>query len=142
MRAPARNEPGHAALTAKTRTAYRTWAEGVISAATNHWPEYLMEGVCLALFMVSASTLTVLLQHPASATRQVPPSAFVRRFLTGVAMGETTIALIYSPWGKQSGRAFRSVCDADVFSGWERLMPGTPVSTSPRSSLAELLVSC
>jgi len=94
MQAPARNEPGHAALAAETRTADRTWAERVISAATNHWPEYLLEAVSLGLFMVSTCTLTVLVQHPASAIREMLPSAFVRRLLTGVAMGETTIALI------------------------------------------------
>jgi Major intrinsic protein len=55
------------------------------------------------LFMVSACSFTVLLQHPGSAIRHMLPSAFARRLVTGVAMGLTAIALIYSPWGKQSG---------------------------------------
>jgi aquaporin Z len=55
------------------------------------------------MFMVSACSFTVLLQHPGSALRQMLPSAFIRRFVTGIAMGLTAIALIYSPWGKQSG---------------------------------------
>jgi aquaporin Z len=78
-------------------------AMGPLSAVTNHWPEYLYEAACLGLFMLSACSFTVLLQHPASALRQAFPSAFLRRLLTGVAMGLTAIALIYSPWGKQSG---------------------------------------
>lgn len=56
--------------------------------------------------MVSACSVTVLLQNPASAIRQMLPSEFVRRLLTGVVMGATAIALIYSPWGKQSGAHF------------------------------------
>ena len=91
------------ALAAEPQSGNRTWIHGAILAATKHWPEYLIEGVCLGLFMVSACSFTVLLQHPASAIRQMLPSAFVRRLLTGVAMGVTAVALIYSPWGKQSG---------------------------------------
>ena len=53
--------------------------------------------------MVSACSFTVLLEHPASGIRRLLPSVFVRRLLAGVAMGATAIALIYSPWGKQSG---------------------------------------
>ena len=89
-----------------TRIAGQTWTKGVISAAVKHWPEYLMEGACLGLFMVSACSFTVLLEHPASAIRQRLASACVRRLLTGIAMGATAIALIYSPWGKQSGAHF------------------------------------
>jgi aquaporin Z len=92
--------------TAERPTASRTWFAGAISAAANHWPEYLMEAACLGLFMVSACSFTVLLQHPGSVVRQMIPSAFLRRALTGVAMGVTAIALIYSPWGKQSGAHF------------------------------------
>jgi aquaporin Z len=84
----------------------RTWIHGAIWAATKHWPEYLIEAACLGLFMISACSFTVLLQHPASAFRQMLPSEFVRRLVTGVAMGATAIALIYSPWGKQSGAHF------------------------------------
>jgi aquaporin Z len=91
---------------AETPTARRAWFADAISAATNHWPEYLMEATCLGLFMVSACSFTVLLQHPGSIVRQMVPSAFVRRALTGIAMGLTAIALIYSPWGKQSGAHF------------------------------------
>ena len=90
----------------ETPAARRTWFAAAISAATNHWPEYLMEAACLGLFMVSACSFTVLLQHPASIVRQMIPSTPLRRSLTGVAMGLTAIVLIYSPWGKQSGAHF------------------------------------
>jgi aquaporin Z len=79
------------------------WRTQAMAALTKHWPEYLMEAACLGLFMVSACSFTVLLQYPTSALRQAIPSAFDRRALTGLAMGLTAIALIYSPWGRQSG---------------------------------------
>lgn len=68
-----------------------------------HLPEYLMEAALLGLFMISACTFTVLLQHPASPVHGAVPDPFVRRLLTGLAMGGTAVLLIYSPWGKQSG---------------------------------------
>lgn len=91
------------AMGTETQAGRRAWLAGAIWAATRHWPEYLMEAACLGLFMVSACSSTVLLQHPASILRQMIPSSFLRRCLTGTAMGLTAIALIYSPWGKQSG---------------------------------------
>jgi aquaporin Z len=67
------------------------------------WPELLIEGALLGLFMLSASTFAVLLEHPSSGLRAALPDANVRRALMGLAMGATAIALIYSPWGKRSG---------------------------------------
>ena len=106
MQTAAKNEMAQPALAAESQGGYRTWVRGAISAATKHWPEYLMEAACLGLFMVSACSFAVLLEHPGSAIRQMLPSAFVRRVLAGLAMGATAIALIYSPWGKQSGAHF------------------------------------
>jgi len=65
-----------------------------------------MEAALLGLFMVSACAFTVLLEHPGSPVYQAIPSGFVRRLLIGLAMGATAIALIYSPWGQQSGAHF------------------------------------
>ena len=62
-----------------------------------------MESANLGLFMISACSFTVLLQHPDSLLRQMLPADFERRLLTGLVMGLTAIALIYCPWGKQSG---------------------------------------
>ena len=65
-----------------------------------------MEAALLGLFMVSACTFGVLLDHPSSPVRVTVESAFARRVLGGIAMGLTAVALIYSPWGKQSGAHF------------------------------------
>src|SRR6266404_7189326 len=72
-------------------------------ALKHHWLEYLMEATCLGLFMVSAFTFGTILEHPASLVHQAIPNPLLRRFLMGLAMGSTAIAIIYSPWGKQSG---------------------------------------
>lgn len=68
-----------------------------------HLPEYLMEAAGLGLFMVSACVVGVLLGHPASPALAALPDPFSRRALSGLAMGATAAAIIYSPWGKQSG---------------------------------------
>ncbi len=68
-----------------------------------HWPEYLIEGALLGLFMISAVLFTALLEHPGSPVYQLVANATVRRALAGLAMGFTAIALIYSPWGQRSG---------------------------------------
>lgn len=62
-----------------------------------------MEAAGLGLFMISAATFAILLEHPASAFRQSLPEETVRRLCMGIAMGLTAIGIIYSPWGKQSG---------------------------------------
>lgn len=74
-----------------------------------HYPEYLMEAAGLGVFMISAAVFTTLLEYPASPMRQAIVDPFIRRFLIGVAMGLTAIAIIYSPWGKQSGAHFNPV---------------------------------
>src|SRR5215467_6678008 len=74
-----------------------------ILAIESHWPEYLMEAAELGLFMVSACSFTVLLEHPASPVRLLLASSFLRMALIGVAMGLTLLGLIHTPWGKRSG---------------------------------------
>jgi aquaporin Z len=71
-----------------------------------HWPEYLMEVVELGWYLFAACAFTTLLQHPASIARQSISSSLARRFLMGLAMGATVIAIVISPWGKQSGGHF------------------------------------
>jgi aquaporin Z len=75
----------------------------VIEALRAHWPEYLIEALGLGVFMVSACLVTALVEHPSSPVRAAIPSDVARRLLIGLAMGLTAIAIIYSPWGKQSG---------------------------------------
>jgi aquaporin Z len=75
----------------------------MIRALRTHWPEYLIEAALLALFMISASVFTILLEYPGSPVFTALPDPFVRRMLIGIAMGLTAIGLIYSPIGKRSG---------------------------------------
>jgi aquaporin Z len=74
-----------------------------VSTLKAHWPEYLMELGELGLFMVSACVFTAILEHPASPARQLLQSDFLRRALTGLAMGLTLVLLIHTGWGKRSG---------------------------------------
>ena len=76
---------------------------GWLDALRSHWPEYLIEAAGLGIFMISACTFSVLLEHPMSAVNQTIDSSFVRRAIGGVAMGLTAIGIITSPWGKRSG---------------------------------------
>jgi Major intrinsic protein len=78
-------------------------AHGPVDALRRHWPEYLMEAAGLGLFMVSAGMFGTLLFHPGSPLFALLPDPLVRQALMGVIMGLTAIALIYSPWGQQSG---------------------------------------
>jgi aquaporin Z len=71
-----------------------------------HWPEYFCEAAELGLFMISAAVFTMLLWHPSSPAFDLIPNTFVRRMLTGMAMGGTAIALVFSPLGKRSGAHF------------------------------------
>jgi aquaporin Z len=75
----------------------------VLATLRKHWPEVLIEGVLLGLFMLSASCFGVLLEHPSSPVRAAIAEPLLRRALMGSAMGLSAIALIYSPLGKRSG---------------------------------------
>ena len=75
-----------------------------------HWPEYVIEALCLALFMLSAVCWASVLQHPASPlATALHSSGFgasagpLMRLPMGLAMGLTAAALIYSPFGRRSG---------------------------------------
>jgi aquaporin Z len=75
----------------------------VISALRTHWPEYLIEAAGLGAFMMSACAFGVLIFHPESRVFAALGSDLARRAVMGVAMGATSIAIIYSPWGRRSG---------------------------------------
>jgi aquaporin Z len=68
-----------------------------------HLPEYAIEGGLLGLFMLSACSFGVLLEHPDSPVHRAIGDPLLRRALMGLAMGGTAIAIIYSPWGGRSG---------------------------------------
>ncbi len=76
---------------------------GAIEALGAHWPEYLMEGAALGIFMISACAFGVLLEHSGSPLRQTLSNDVARRVLGGIAMGATAVSIISSPWGQRSG---------------------------------------
>jgi len=65
-----------------------------------------MEAGELALYMFLTCTFATLVQHPASPARQLISSAIFRRTLMGLAIGATVVAIVLTPWGKQSGGHF------------------------------------
>jgi aquaporin Z len=71
-----------------------------------HWPEYAIEALGIAAFMLAAVAGTVALEHPGSAVHRALPDPLLRRALMGIAMGATAMALVYSPWGQRSGAHF------------------------------------
>src|SRR5437764_13555840 len=78
----------------------------MLRSLKEHWPEYFCEAAELGLFMVSACVFTMVFWDPSSPVLNLIPDPFVRRMLTGIAMGGTAIALVFSPLGKRSGAHF------------------------------------
>lgn len=75
----------------------------VLRVLRAHWPEYLIEGWALGMFMISAGLITTLFDYPGSPVNHVLHDPDLQRILTGICMGVTAMALIHSPWGKRSG---------------------------------------
>lgn len=67
------------------------------------WREYAVEGALLAVFMVSASAFTILVEHPRGLMSGVVTHPVARRVVVGLAMAITAAVLIYSRWGRLSG---------------------------------------
>jgi aquaporin Z len=65
-----------------------------------------MEAGELALYTFSTCAIATLLQHPASPVRHLITNGFFRRAVMGLGMGATVVAIVMSPWGKQSGAHF------------------------------------
>lgn len=78
----------------------------MLRALRGHWPEYMIEACLLGVFMLSASSFGILLEHPSSPVREALPDPLLRRAIMGLAMGLTAVALIYSRFGKRSGAHF------------------------------------
>lgn len=74
----------------------------MMQSLREHWPEYLFEAAGLGIFMLSAGVFATLLESPHSLVHQAIADDLTRRGLMGVAMGLTTVGLIYSPWGQRS----------------------------------------
>jgi aquaporin Z len=71
-----------------------------------HWPEYLMEGAELAIFMLAASLFGTLLFYAHSPVLRSLPNLAPRLAFMGIAMGLTAIGIILSPMGRRSGAHF------------------------------------
>lgn len=68
-----------------------------------NWRLYLIEAWALGTFMVVASLVVIVVEHPAFPVRETIASPLLRRAIIGACMGLTAISLIYSGWGKRSG---------------------------------------
>ena len=91
-RASPRPEPG-AALASE---ADLPWA----TTLRRHWPEYTVEALFLAIFVLVAGIVSAWLEGPAPAGAS---DLAVRRAAAGGVTGLLLIAMIYSPWGRRSG---------------------------------------
>jgi aquaporin Z len=87
----------------------------LLNALRRHWPEYLMEGAELGLYMISACAFVVLLEHPTSPVHQALPHPALRRVFFGIAMGMAAIGIIYSPLGQRSGAHFNPAVTLTFF---------------------------
>ena len=76
---------------------------GAAESLRAHWPEYAMEAALLGTFVIAACLFGGVYEFPGSPIRQAVPSELLRRILMGLSLGLTTAAIVYSPWGKQSG---------------------------------------
>src|SRR5580704_6741573 len=65
-----------------------------------------MEAAEAGVYLFSACAAATLLWHPASPIQRYLPSDAVRRVLMGLGMGATIVAIVLTPWGKQSGAHF------------------------------------
>lgn len=84
-------------------------SDGALNAFSSlrlHWPEYLMEAGEVAVFIFCVCAFATLLQHPSSPLRYAIVSRTFRRILMGFAIGATVVAIIHTPWGRQSGGHF------------------------------------
>jgi aquaporin Z len=75
----------------------------------SHWPEYLMEAGESASYMLLVCTFATLLLHPISPLSHLIHSRLYRRALMGLLVGSAVVAIVLTPWGKQSGGHFNPV---------------------------------
>ncbi|MCC6677000.1 MAG: aquaporin [Phycisphaerales bacterium] len=68
-----------------------------------HWPEFLIEGGLLGVFMISACASVVAFHHPDSPLARRVRRPLARRGIVGLLMGLTAVGLIHSPAGQRSG---------------------------------------
>lgn len=79
---------------------------GAVDCLRFHWPEYLMEAGEVGLYLFLTCVFASLLLYPASPIRRFVNTTIELRALMGLAVGATVLAIVISPWGKQSGGHF------------------------------------
>lgn len=72
----------------------------------SHWPEYLMEAGEIASYMFLVCTFATLVMHPSSPIRHFVHNPLLGRALMGLLVGSAVVAIVMTPWGKQSGGHF------------------------------------
>jgi len=75
----------------------------VLTSLRVHWPEYVMELTQMGLYLLFTCLFATLFQHPVSPIRHLVPNDTVRRACFGISVGATIVAMVLTPWGKQSG---------------------------------------
>ncbi len=76
----------------------------MIQSLRRHWPEYLIEAISLALFMLVAGSATALIWHGDSPLHSYLSGVpVVQRLLMGLVMGLTVVSIVYSSLGRRSG---------------------------------------
>ncbi|MFL5251534.1 MAG: MIP/aquaporin family protein [Rhodopila sp.] len=77
----------------------------MLPALRHHWPEYLAEAAGLGAIMLVSALIVSAAEAPLIATLgALPPLA--RRGIEALAVAGTVSAMVYSPWGRQSGAHF------------------------------------
>ena len=68
-----------------------------------HWPEFGVEALFLALFLLAAGAVSAWVHDPGASWFPGSPDQPARRVVAGAAMGLVVMAMVYSPWGRRSG---------------------------------------
>ncbi len=110
-----KNVPKNNAVSSRTASIRWPGTTNAIDSVRTHWPEYLMEGGELALYMFLTCAFATLLQDPASPIRHLISSSILRRAVMGVAIGTTVVTIVTTPWGKQSGGHFNPAMTAAFY---------------------------
>jgi aquaporin Z len=57
----------------------------------------------MGLYLFCTCVVATLLQHPSPPIRHLLPNGIIRRACFGISVGATILAIVLTPWGKQSG---------------------------------------
>jgi aquaporin Z len=112
-------------------------------APRRHWPEYLAEAAGLGAIMLVSALIVSAAEVPlVPALGMLPPLA--RRAMEALAVAGTVTAMVYSPWGRQSGAHFNpAVTLAFLLMGRVRIWDAAfYIMAQIAGGLAGLLLGC